>query len=109
MGTMMLAAGFTGDNMPGRWDDGGGADHPVMRVIMVVVFLALVAGLIWSLVALSRAKKQAGAAAGSTAGASAGATGYPTAAPSALQILDERLARGEIEPADYESRKRLLM
>lgn len=28
--------------------------------------------------------------------------------PSALQLLDERLARGEIEPDDYNQRRRLL-
>ena len=100
MGTMMLAAGFVGDNMPGRFDDGS-VHHPMMRAIMFVVFLAVVGGLIWSLVALSRAKKHS--AATTAAGAAA-----PTAA-SALQILDERLARGEIEPADYEARKRLLV
>ena len=118
MGTMMLAAGFAGENMPGRFGNGG-AHHPVMRAIMFVVFLAVVAGLIWSLVALSRAKKRDAAAAAIAATASATATnpaaasaGYQSstsAAPSALQILDERLARGEIEPSDYEARKRLLV
>jgi uncharacterized membrane protein len=100
MGTMTLAAGFAGENMQGRFGDGG-AHHPVMRAIMFVVFLAVVAGLIWSLVTLSRAKKRAAASAGHQSGTSA--------APSALQILDERLARGEIEPSDYEARKRLLV
>ena len=105
MGTMTLAAGFAGENMQGRFGDGG-AHHPIMRVIMVVLFLALVAGLIWSLVALSRAKKRANAAPAMPVTAAAGNT---TATASALQILDERLARGEIEPADYEARKRLLV
>ena len=117
MGTMMLAAGFAGENMPGRFGNGG-AHHPVMRAIMFVVFLAVVAGLIWSLVALSRAKKRAAAAAATAsatatnpaaAAASAGYQSSTSASPSALQILDERLARGEIEPSDYEARKRLLV
>jgi len=106
MGTMTLAAGFAGENMQGRFGDGG-AHHPIMRVIMVVVFLALVAGLIWSLVALSRAKKRAAVTAAPVTTTSA-ATSVATSA-SALQILDERLARGEIEPSDYEARKRLLV
>ncbi len=105
MGTMTLAADFAGENMQGRFGDGS-AHHPVMRAIMVVVFLAVVAGLIWSLVALSRAKKRANAATATPVTAAAGNT---TATASALQILDERLARGEIEPADYEARKRLLV
>ena len=115
MGTMMLAAGFAGDNMHGRFGDGG-AHHPVLRAIMFVVFLAVVAGLIWSLVALSRAKKRAAAATASAATTTSAAAAAPaghqsgtSAAPSALQILDERLARGEIEPSDYEARKRLLI
>ena len=117
MGTMTLAAGFAGENMPGRFGDGG-AHHPVMRAIMFVVFLAVVAGLIWSLVALSRAKKRDAAAAATSsatatnpaaAAAPAGYQSSTSAAPSALQILDERLARGEIEPSDYEARKRLLV
>lgn len=29
--------------------------------------------------------------------------------PDALQVLDERLARGEIEPDDYNQRRRLLI
>jgi|GEM_PF-710516 len=113
MGTMTLAAGFAGDNMQGRFGDGG-AHHPVMRAIVIVVFLAVVAGLIWSLVALSRAKKRAAAATASAtatnpAAAPAGYQSSTSGAPSALQILDERLARGEIEPSDYEARKRLLV
>jgi uncharacterized membrane protein len=115
MGTMVLAAGLAGDNMQGRFGDGG-AHHPVMRAIVFVVFLAVVAGLIWSLVALSRAKKRAAAATASAtatnpaaAAAPAGYQSSTSAAPSALQILDERLARGEIEPSDYEARKRLLV
>jgi uncharacterized membrane protein len=117
MGTMVLAAGLAGDNMQGRFGDGD-AHHPVMRAIVFVVFLAVVAGLIWSLVALSRAKKRAAAAAATSsatatntaaAAAPAGYQSSTSAAPSALQILDERLARGEIEPSDYEARKRLLV
>lgn len=102
MGTMTLAAGRAVDDVQGRF---GPHDnhHPILRVIMLVVFLAVVGGLIWSLIALSRAKKQA-ASSGSSVTTAASST-----APSALQILDERLARGEIEPADYEERKRLLV
>ncbi len=33
----------------------------------------------------------------------------PAAGADALRILDERLARGEIDPADYEERRNLLM
>ena len=33
----------------------------------------------------------------------------PAAGPTALQLLDERLARGEIDPEEYERTKRLLM
>ena len=102
MGTMTLAAGRAGDDIQCRF---GPHDnhHPILRVIMLVVFLTVVGGLIWSLIALSRAKKQA-ASSGNSAPTAAGTT-----TGSALQILDDRLARGEIEPADYEERKRLLV
>ena len=97
MGSMILAAGFAGDTMPGRFNDGGG-HHPFMVAMMILVCVAVVGALIWALVSLSRAKKQSHATSAVA----------PTTTASALQILDERLARGEIEPADYEARKRLL-
>jgi uncharacterized membrane protein len=100
---MTLAAGLAVDDVQGRFGQHD-SHHPILRVIMLVVFLAVVGGLIWSLIALSRAKKQAAAAGTSPATTAAGTT-----TESALQILDERLARGEIEPADYEARKRLLL
>ena len=102
MGTITLAAGLAVDDVQGRFGPDGN-HHPIMRAVMFVIFLAVVGGLIWSLIALSRAKKRA-AAAGTAPAATATA-----ASTSALQILDERLARGEIDPADYEARRRLLV
>ena len=79
-----------GNHMDG-WDNG---PSWWMVVPMVVLGVALLAVFVWGILAVTRAgqPRQSG----------------PPAGPSPLDILSERYARGEIETADYEERKRAL-
>ena len=82
---------------PGRAFDGG--DHPWRWVIGLAMLAIAVAAIAVAVVALVRVNRAAAAAPGATsAGGSA----------SARALLDDRLARGEIDPADYEARRALL-
>jgi putative membrane protein len=68
--------------------------------IMILLLIALIGVAIWSLVVRTRHAKLATAA---------GQPGSPTvSASNARSILDERFARGEIDGAEYEERRRLL-
>ena len=76
------------------YDHGGGWGWGpwLLMVLMMLVFLALVA---WGVFLVWR----------STSRAEAGDRGSrPEASPTAEAILAERLARGEIEPAEYRAR-----
>ncbi len=79
-----------------------GGSHPVIGIIVLVAIIALIiGGIVWAVTTFNRRKHQA--AVGPVPETSAAASNA-----SALAILNERLARGEIEPEDYEARKRLL-
>lgn len=68
--------------------------HLLLMVAMIIGFVGF-----WVVVALMvRAVIQGGSR----------APAPPPAGPDPLHILDERLARGEIDPAEYAERRRLL-
>ena len=79
------------------WDDGSGW---WMAVIMLVSGLVIIAVIVWGVVTTTRSHQ--------TAAAPTLAGGAPIRESSARQILDERFARGEIDAAEYEERRRLL-
>jgi putative membrane protein len=72
-----------------RMDGGSGGGWVVMLVIMILL-IALAAVAVWFFV--TNARRHA-------AGASS-----PSTRPSATDLLDERLARGEISPDEYRER-----
>ena len=78
--------GYAGHPM--MWDGGYGAGF--MGVGMMVIFWAVLIGLGYVAVRWLMERGEAGRK------------------PDALAILKERLARGEIEPEDYEARRKLL-
>lgn len=102
----MGGRGYRPDDM--GWTMGGG--WWVGGLIGFLVLAALVAAVIVLLVKLNRAR--AGAVApGARPGVAPGVA--PAAGPvpvprDALALLDERLARGDIDVADYEARRRAL-
>jgi putative membrane protein len=65
-----------------------------MIVLMVIFGVALIGAIIWGAIAVSRSGRHQPPAAPS--------------GPSPREILDQRYARGELDTADYEERKRLL-
>ena len=88
--------------MRGGWNermhDGWGAQHIIGMVLMAL----FVVSIIWLIVTWTRK--------GLHTSASQAAAPLAAASPtkSAEEILAERLARGEIDPADYEARRALL-
>jgi putative membrane protein len=76
------------------WNDGHPAGRIIFMIIVALIFIGLIVGVV---VALRRTSRSHTSAAPAT-----------TSATAAREILDQRFARGEIEPADYEERKRLL-
>lgn len=82
----------TGDHMD--WNDGGAWWMVTMMVLFAVVVVGVI---IWAVTASSRS--------GSAAGLQESPRGTPS---NARAILDERFARGEIDGAEYEQRRRLL-
>ena len=93
----MGGRGYMGGMGPGMW---------VGHLLGMLVLLALVAAVVWLLLRLNRTR------------VGVVGTPVPTAAPGAapvapqprdaLALLDERLARGDIEVSDYETRRRAL-
>ena len=81
------------DSMGGGWHDGWGWGHMFFGSIMMVLFWG---GLIILIVFAVRSMS-----AGSTRGG-------PAPGSRALDILEERYARGEIDHEEYEDRKRRL-
>ena len=73
---------------------------------MMLVFFALIAvvgGLLFSLMMRRRAYLHHG-----SSGISGSSTSGPVKVSGAMQILDERFARGEIDAEDYKTRRGLL-
>ncbi|MEI8002098.1 MAG: SHOCT domain-containing protein [Actinomycetes bacterium] len=77
--------------------------HPVRWVIGLLLLAVAVAAIVVAIVALVRSRRAEVAA----PAPEPGLVPAPVVS-SARAILDERLARGEIDPADYEARRSLL-
>jgi len=84
----------------GDWNDhmGGGWWWIPMTIMMIVV----VGGLVWLGVALIRRGGNTSSLAANAHGAPTGVASRPGSTP--REILDERLARGEVELEDYRQR-----
>jgi putative membrane protein len=74
--------------------DGSGGSGWVAMLIIVLLLIALAAGVVWAFVKNARPY--------------AGATPARPEYPSAAEILDERLARGEIDLDEYRERRATL-
>ena len=84
-GTLLLADGGWGDHM-GDW----GAGWWILMVLMMVAFWGLVIlGIVWLVRSLSAGQRDRGET-------------------SAIELLDRRLASGEISPAEYRERRAVL-
>jgi len=86
-----------------RYGYGYGGDHWGLWIIMIIAMAAFVAALAWIIVTLLRH----GASPPTTAPPSSGQTGRPQN-PGALDILNERFARGEIDEDEYTRRRSLI-
>ncbi len=78
---------------------GNGGGHWAMWILMIVAMLVLWGALAWIIVTLLRQR-------GGNSEPRGGAPGGP--GPEPLRILDERLARGEIEEEEYKRRRDLI-
>lgn len=87
-----------------------GRVHPGARLFMALLPLALLVLLVVAIVFIVRlAGRHQSPAVPPPPGAH---VGWPSPTPptsNPLQVLDERLARGEIDEADYQSRRALLL
>lgn len=87
-------------NHPSYYDNGG--THWVLWIVIILVMVAFSGILAWAVVSLIRQRD----------GQRLGGVPLPptggTSSPNPLQILDERLARGEIEIDEYTRRRDLL-
>lgn len=90
-----------------------GASRPGVRVFVALLPIVL---LVLALVAIVLLVRQAGRRYAPLVtppppppGFFPGAPAPPAATSNPLQVLDERLARGEIDEADYQSRRALLL
>lgn len=75
------------------WGDNSGWGMWLGMGISTLILVVLIALLVWSISRIGRVE---------------GAQAPAQAADRALGLLDERLARGEIEPDDYQQRRRIL-
>lgn len=80
---LLADSGF--DAHMGNWGTGWWI---LMAVLMVLFWGLVIAGIVWVVRSL--------------------ADGQHTAGASAIEVLDHRLARGEISPKEYEERRRAL-
>jgi uncharacterized membrane protein len=71
--------------------------HPLMGILLVVVIAAAGALIVW----MFRSRTPAVAAAAPAPGVAPTTTAAPSPTAHAEAILAERLARGEVSPADY--------
>ena len=74
------------------WGDNSGWGMWLGMGISTLILVVLIALLVWSISRIGRVE----------------APRPQRARPTALELLDERLARGEIEPDDYQQRRRIL-
>ena len=88
---------------PGYRDhmDGNDGTHWWMVGLMILIGVVLIGFIIWAIIATTQAGRV-------QAAPPASGTAAPPVGSSARVILDERFARGEIDAAEYEERKRLL-
>lgn len=84
-----------GDHMD--WGDGSGWWMAIVMIVFGLLFLGVI---VWAVVTITKPHHSA------TAPQQVGAA--PARESSARTILDERFARGEIDAAEYEERRRLL-
>ena len=73
-----------------------GDHHWWMFALLVVAVVAFIGLAVWAIIAFSRAANARTAALTADGG------------PGAKELLDQRLAKGDISPEDYEARKKLL-
>jgi len=74
------------------WGDSSGWGMWLGMGISTLILVVLIALLVWSISRIGRVE----------------APRPQRERPTALELLDERLARGEIEPDDYQQRRRIL-
>jgi putative membrane protein len=106
-GLALLVIGFgvgravdNGDGTRGRFFRGNGSAHPGLRLLILLILIALIVA---AVVALVRHFSHRDAVAAATA-----APVPPTAAATAEQVLADRFARGEIDEAEFVSRRNAL-
>lgn len=75
-----------------------------LMMLVFFVFIVAVGVLLFSLMMRRRAHLHHGGS-----GVSGASTGAPGSGSAAMQLLDERLARGEIDAEDYKTRRGLLV
>ena len=81
------------------WNDHMGNGRGIVMLVVCALFIGLIGLIVWLVVSSTRRHH------GPPPQPHAGPSPVESAArPSALQILDERLARGEIEVDDYRAR-----
>lgn len=104
-GLVLLVVGFVvgravdnGDHDRGRFMRGDGGGHPGVRLLILLILLALV---VTAIVALVRHFSHRDELAATT-------TVPPSPAAFAEQVLADRFARGEIDEAEYVSRRNAL-
>ena len=90
------------------WGAGNGGAGIFAGILMMVFWVAIIVGIIMLIVWATR--QAAGGHVHHTHDAGLGAGAYQAQAPreSALDILDKRYARGEIDKAEYEEKKKVL-
>ena len=85
----------------GNWNDGMGNGN-WWWIPMMIMMVAFWGGLIW--IGVTLLKRSHNPQLHAPAGPSMLPSSVTTSKPTALEILAERLARGEIEPDDYRQR-----
>jgi uncharacterized membrane protein len=80
---------------------GAGVGHPFLGLLFFLIIVALV---VWALIVITRHLKHQQSQLGGQA-----ASGAASTTADAMKILNERFARGEIDPDDYTRRRDLLL
>ncbi|MFQ5755473.1 MAG: SHOCT domain-containing protein [Acidiferrobacterales bacterium] len=95
LGAATAHAQYYGGDYPHMWGGGWGWGGMIFGPLVMILFIAATIAVIVLLVRW-------------IGGGSAGTTSPPPASKTALDILKERFARGEIDKEEFEDRKRLL-